>query len=323
MGLLNRLGRVVRSLYEKAEDFIEDERDVPLSEAMMNEQIKKFVTDNVEAIDEMRVELFDDWCRLYVKFHFSRWYMGLHAHLSTDLKLVQLQVDEDIQRFVFEQISDTRVIEAIFDKQWQRMGFTLFLWWYRNVLQKDPLGFILEKLGVVEVRHDLIYLDIHRWLVKSDRIMGYLRKMQINHAILRQGFFVLKANLKLDGILGRDQEEDDIPDADNYRSAAGMDFPKDALDPDRPQTDSSLFEPSLITRESDRKSDQDGDYRPVNRQTTAVILDAEEITELDEAAIRAEQPVLLKDVTVEAVERVKATESIVESSDHTTRETKT
>ncbi len=68
---------------------------------------------------------------------------------------------------VFEQISDTQVIEAKYPNVLYKMGVRMALWFYQKVLNQDPLGMILEKLNVIKVKDDLLYLDLNRWLGKS------------------------------------------------------------------------------------------------------------------------------------------------------------
>lgn len=92
----------------KAEGFIEDEREFPLSQVFLNATFQRFVTDNVKMLQDLHADLHDDWLRLYATLDYN----GLNITLSVDLKLVQMELNKDTQLIVFEQISDTQVIEA-------------------------------------------------------------------------------------------------------------------------------------------------------------------------------------------------------------------
>ena len=60
-----RLSQAVRSIYDKATDKFEEELSLPVAQIYVNDALQKFVTDNVKAILELRVEIHDDWFRLY------------------------------------------------------------------------------------------------------------------------------------------------------------------------------------------------------------------------------------------------------------------
>jgi hypothetical protein len=211
--LLSKIAKNIKNFYLKAEDLIEEEREIPLSQNLLNATIQKYVTDNVSALQDLHADIYDEWCRLYATLD----YKGIHTTLSVDLRLVQMQLDKDVQRLVFEQISETQVIQSTFSSPLKKIAFNIAVYVCQRILNKDPLGFILQKLGVVEVKHELLYLDLHKYLIKSDKVMRQLKKFQITHAFFREGSFVLKGNLNLQGILKRDEEpEDDFIDSQDY-----------------------------------------------------------------------------------------------------------
>lgn len=230
--ILAHLAKNIRNLYLKAEDFIEEERELPLSQNMLNATMQRYVTDNVSALQDLHTDIYDDWCRLYCTLD----YKGMNATLSVDLRLVQMMLDKNTQLLIFEQISDTQVIHATFSSNLRKIAFNLFVYLYQRVLNKDPLGMILSKLGVIEVRHGLLYLDLNKYLIKSAKAMRTLRKVNVNHATLREGCFVLKANINLEGVFaglmksGSSSEEDDIDGEytqldDDYQQLGELDKP--------------------------------------------------------------------------------------------------
>lgn len=204
--LLSKIAKNIKNFYLKAEDLIEEERELPLSQNLLNATIQKYVTDNVSALQDLHADIYDEWCRLYATLD----YKGIHTTLSVDLRLVQMQIDKEVQQLVFEQISETQVINATFSSDLKKFAFKVAVYFCQRVLHKDPLGYILQKLDVVEIKHDLLYLDLHKYLIKSDKVMRQLKKFQVTHALLREGSFVLKGNLNLQGILKRDEDTDDL-----------------------------------------------------------------------------------------------------------------
>lgn len=210
--LFSKISKKLHSVYRIAEDFIEEEREFPLSQVLLNATIQKYVTDNVSALQDLHADIHDDWLKLYCTVDYS----GLYATLCVDLKLVQMELNRDVQLLVFEQISETQVIEARFSSVFKKIGFNVAVFFFQKVLKKDPLGMILEKLEVVKVKHDLLYLDLNRWLGKVDSIMSTLRKIHVNHAVLRETEFVLLANVNVAGILKQNKDKIDFDDLDDW-----------------------------------------------------------------------------------------------------------
>lgn len=226
--VFKKIAQNIRGFYHKAEDLIEEERELPLSQNLLNATIQKYVTDNVEALKDLHADIYDDWCRLYATLD----YKGIYTTLSVDLRLVQMQLDKDIQQLVFEQISETQVISASFSSAFKKIAFNIAVYVFQRILHKDPLGLILEKLDVIEIKHDLLYLGLNKYLEKSDKVIRTLNKIHVNHAILREGQFVLKANLNLPGIFRRDPQRNTlILDLDGDGDDDGLQEIDSAIDP--------------------------------------------------------------------------------------------
>ena len=201
--LLSNISKRIRQVYQKAEGFIEDEREFPLSQVFLNATFQRFVTDNVSMLKDLHADLHDDWLRLYATLDFK----GLYITLSVDLKLIQMELNKSSQLIVFEQISDTQVIDAKFKNVFQKLAVKFALFFYQKVLNKDPLGMILEKLKVITVRDDLLYLDLNRWLGKNRSIIDTLAKVHVNHALLREAELVVMGNVNLTALFNKMSEE--------------------------------------------------------------------------------------------------------------------
>ena len=61
-------------------------------------------------LQDLHADVHDDWLRLYATLEVK----GLYTTLSVDLKLLQMELNKNTQLLIFEQISDTQVIEAKF-----------------------------------------------------------------------------------------------------------------------------------------------------------------------------------------------------------------
>ena len=213
--LLSTIANRIQRLYQKAGDFIEEEREFPISQVFLNATFKRFVTDNVAILEDLHADLHDDWLRLYATLNVK----GMHLVLSVDLKLVQMEFNKDMQLIVFEQISNTQVIEASYPKVWMKMGVNAALFFYQKVLRKDPLGMILEKFEVVKVKDELLHLDLNRWLGKSRSIMDTLNKVHVNHAELRETELIVMGNVNVTALFGKVNSIDDWDDKDDIEES--------------------------------------------------------------------------------------------------------
>lgn len=212
--ILSKITSSVIHLYQRAENLIEEERDFSVSENMLNSTFKKYVTDNVELLKDLHADVHDDWLRLYATVDVK----GIYADLSVDLRLIQMQFNEEVQLLVFEQISQTQVIDARFDGAMKKIAVNFILFFMQKVMNKDPLGPILQRFNIVEVKHGLLHLSLNRWLGKVDKIIRTLKGVHINHGILKESELVLLANVDLDGIFNR-HKKDDLLDDDSEEDA--------------------------------------------------------------------------------------------------------
>lgn len=204
--LINNISNRLRQVYQKAEGFIEDEREFALSQVFLNATFQRFVTDNVGLLKDLHADLHDDWLRLYASIDVK----GMQLTLSVDLKLLQMELNNSKQLIVFEQISNTQILDAKYPNLMYQWGVQSALFFYHKVLKKDPLGPILQKFEVLEVKDDLLYLDLNRWLGKNRSIIDTLSKVNINHAELREAQIVVMGNVNLMALMNKMSEEEKI-----------------------------------------------------------------------------------------------------------------
>lgn len=209
--ILAKIASSVQVLFHKAEDLIEEERDVPVSQNLLNATFQKYVTDNVNLLKDLHADLYEDWLRLYATVDVA----GIYAALSVDLKLVQMEFNTEKQIIVFEQISETKIIESRIQGKLKKMGVNFALFFMRKVLKKDPLAPILQHYEVLEAKHGLLYLDLNKWLGDNATTMNALRKLNVNHAVIKDTRLLLRANVNLEGLLNRDRKDDIFDDLDD------------------------------------------------------------------------------------------------------------
>lgn len=197
--------------YEAFESKIEQEVLIPAQQQQINQALEQFVTNNVDAVLDLHLDLHDDWLRLYTTVNVK----GVFANLAVNLRLVHVQLDRHRQRFVFGQIGNTEIIRLHTDNYFKTKAIHFAMWFFHKVLKKDPLGMILQKLTLVQQKEEILYLDIGRWLNKNKKIMDTLKKVQINHAFLAEQQLVLKANANIAEIIRFDSQNQVITDADN------------------------------------------------------------------------------------------------------------
>lgn len=201
--LISNISNRLKQAYQKAEDYIEDEREFPMSQVFLNATFQRFVTDNVKMLKDLHADLHDDWLRLYATLDYN----GLNITLSVDLKLALMELNKKTQLIVFEQISETTILDAKYPSIFHKGGVKCALWFYQKVLNKDPLGMILEKLNVIKVKDDLLYLDLNRWLGKNKSIIETLAKVNVNHAVLREAQLVVMGNVNLMALFSKMSSE--------------------------------------------------------------------------------------------------------------------
>lgn len=202
--LLSNITQRIQKIYQKAGDFIEEEREFSISQIFFNATLKKYVTDNVQIIEDLHADLHDDWLRLYATLNVK----GMHLVLSVDLKLIQMELNKDTQLIVFEQISNTQVVEAKFPNIWMKMAVNSALFFYQKVLKKDPLGMILQRFDVITVKDELLHLDLNRWLGDKRAIIDTLAKVHINHGKLRETELIVLGNVNLMALFNKVNEDD-------------------------------------------------------------------------------------------------------------------
>ncbi|WP_228730579.1 hypothetical protein [Psychrobacter sp. TAE2020] len=222
------LTQVIKNLYNKTTDKIEDEIALPVPEKYVNDALQKFVTDNVNAILELRVELHDKWFRLFCTISVA----GIYVEVASNFKLVHVQLDRNVQRFVFGQLTFTDVLNLRCESFIKRQGIKLAVWFYHKVLKKDPLGVILTYINIARAKDDIIYLDIHRWMKNNDKIMSTLHKVQVNYGESEEEQMVLKAQINYRDLLGGSNGEHIIRDEDEPELMKGPINPiADATEP--------------------------------------------------------------------------------------------
>ncbi|MFO1366998.1 MAG: hypothetical protein U1F01_06595 [Acinetobacter sp.] len=202
--LISSVTKRLLKVYQKAEEFIEEEREFSLSQVFVNATMERYVTENVGIMQDLHADLYDGWLRLYTTLDVK----GLHTTLSVDLKLIQMEMNQDVQLMVFEQISNTQVIEARFKNIFLKWGFHIAIWYYQKFREEDPLGKILEHYQIISVKDDLLYLDLNRWFGKKPSIIETLGKVHVNRARVRPAELIVWGNVNLAAILYPSSEDD-------------------------------------------------------------------------------------------------------------------
>ena len=106
------------------------------------------------------------------------------------------------------------------------------VWFYHSVLKKDPLGFILSYINIARPKDNVIYLDIHRWLKKNDKIMSALHKVNVNYGLVEEEQLVLKSQVKIKNLFVNSSGEDIVTPNDEPELMNGPINPiSDATDP--------------------------------------------------------------------------------------------
>lgn len=217
----------LRHQYTATADKFVDEILICVSEKQINDALHRFVVQNVGMLHELYMTLHDDSLTLYATIDIK----GIFAKVSCDFRLVGATLSANMQRFVFEQLSDTQIIEFYSKTWWYVPAVKTGVPLYRKLAKADPLPFILQKIKVKDEpfavhKGNIIYLDIHRYLAKQKTILGYLAKAQVNHAYIKDGSLLLKVQPNFGeilrfGVSGEDiiTEKDNPSNLKNQRKA--------------------------------------------------------------------------------------------------------
>lgn len=214
-GIHNTLTNVKHNYTNTAGDLV-DEIYVTGSQEQINDALIQFVVKNVDMILELRLELLDGFLRLYCTADL----LGMHLAVASNFKLAEARLDRHVQRFAFEQISDTEILTLHSTSWWKTPAVKSAIGLYRTLLKKDPLPFLLslspklKGIPFIEYKGNVIYLEIGRWL--PDSVKVYLKKVQINHAVVKKEQLILKAQPNFGEILSLgDPNADVITEKDN------------------------------------------------------------------------------------------------------------
>lgn len=218
-----RLTQSIRQIYDRTTDKFEDELALPVTQEYVNDSLQKFVTDNVKAILELRVEMHDDWFRLYCTINVA----GIYAEIASNFSLIHVQLDRNVQRFVFGQQTYTDILNLRCESFLKRQGVKLFVWFYHSILKKDPLGFLLSYIKIARAKDNVIYIDINRWLKKNKKIISTLHKVQVNYGELEEEQMILKTQINYRDLLAASSNEDIISDDDEPELMQGPVNPAD------------------------------------------------------------------------------------------------
>ena len=96
-----------------------------------------------------------------------------------------------------------------------KIGFNTALFFYQKILRKDPLGSILERFNIVQVKDDLLYLDLNQWLGKSRSVLETLDKINVNQGLLREAELVLVGNVNMRAILHKSMRDAQMQKIEN------------------------------------------------------------------------------------------------------------
>ena len=124
--IIQHLGEFSQNSYEKLENAVEQEFFVPANQTQLNQALERFVTNNVDAILDLHLDLHENWLRLYTTVNTY----GVFANLAVNLSLVHVQLDRHHQRFVFGQLSNTDVLALHTDNYFKTKAVRLAVWFF-------------------------------------------------------------------------------------------------------------------------------------------------------------------------------------------------
>lgn len=183
-----------------------------VTQKQVNDALQRFVTNNVNAILKLSVDLHDEWFRLYCTVNVA----GIFIDIFADFKVVQIELNKHRQRLVFEQLSQTHVNTLQANSYPKKIAINSALAYYHKLLKQDPLGMIFDKFDWATAKDNVIYIDIGRWLSKDKKIISTLTKAQVNTATTDEQQLLLNLQINYRNLLASDSpnKKDIITEAD-------------------------------------------------------------------------------------------------------------
>lgn len=197
--------------YTKASSSLTDEVLVQVSEKQLNDILYTFVTKNVGMIHDLHLNLHNDWLRLYATVYIK----GIFAKVACNFRLVAIEVNNQTQRLIFEQLTDTDILQLHSKTWWQAPLAKLAVRTYRKAFGQDPLAFILQKIKVKEEplavhKGKFIYVDIGRYFAKNPKFLSYFKKVHVNTAHTTSENLLAKIQINFDELITLGTGTDDI-----------------------------------------------------------------------------------------------------------------
>lgn len=201
----------LKQSYTAATDTVGDEILIRVSEQQLNDALYRFVTQNVEMVHDLHLELHNDWLRLYATVYTK----GVFAKVACNFRLVGIEINPSTQRLIFEQLSDTDILQFHSKTWWQVPVAKIAVSAYRKLVGADPLGFILQKITVKEEpfathKGKFIYLDISRYFEKNQKFLSYFKKVHVNTAHTTEDNLLAKIQIHFDELISLGNGTDDI-----------------------------------------------------------------------------------------------------------------
>lgn len=183
-----------------------------VTQKQVNDALQRFVTNNVDAILKLSVDLHDEWFRLYCTVNVA----GIFIDIFTDFKVIQIELNKHRQRLVFEQLSQSHVSTLQANSYPKKVAIKSALAYYHKLLKQDPLGMIFDKFDWATAKDNVIYIDIGRWLSTDKKIISTLTKAQVNTATTDEQQLLLKLQINYRNLLASDSpnKKDIITEAD-------------------------------------------------------------------------------------------------------------
>lgn len=197
--------------YLSLTDSLFDELLIQVKEKQINDALYRFVTQNVQMVHDLHLDLHDNWLRLYATIYTS----GVYASVATNLRLVGAEISPNIQRLIFEQISKTDILDLHSKKWWQASAAKFGVAAYRKITGNDPLPFLLQKIKVKDEpfavhKGEYIYLDISRYFAGKTHITNYFKKAQVNDATTKEANLLLKLQINFGELISFGEAGEDI-----------------------------------------------------------------------------------------------------------------
>lgn len=203
MSLIDKIVTQTKDLLVKAEQAIEGERYIPISQATVNGLLERYVVGKVSEVIKLKADIDDHDFKLEASIEAK----GIIAEVSGTFEVVSFIFNDHIQHLIFKQTDGTHIDKIAYEKVWMQPVIKLALLYLKFFLKKDLLCFALEKFEVASCHDDVLTFDLNKYFDEDGTILRNLKRFHVTDAKIESGKLQLLSRINMSGFFPNAEDE--------------------------------------------------------------------------------------------------------------------